>query len=110
MTGTKKQRTGPETVTVVVVVNHGQLRRGEVGEVDLTDDVRGLLDRGYLRLAEDRDHAETAPPLGGTPAPVPGPVTLLGVTPGGGTTAATPAATTTTGGTSVASGAGNTPG
>ncbi len=68
---------------MAVVVNHDQLRRGETGEVELTDDVRGRLDKGYLRLA---DPGETGNPLGGTPAPVPGPVTLLGVSPGGPTT------------------------
>lgn len=68
----------PQSVVVAVVVNHDQLRRGEVGEVELTADVRQRLDKGYLRLAD----GETGNPLGGTPAVVPGPVTLLGVTPG----------------------------
>jgi hypothetical protein len=78
---TSKARTrGPETVTVVVVANHDQLKRGETGEVELTDSVRARLDRGWLRLADGTE--ATAPPLGGTPAPAPGPVSLLGVTPG----------------------------
>lgn len=118
---TSKQRRGstaakgPETVTVIVVVAHDQLHRGEVGEVDLTDDVRRKLDRGYLRLAQPHE-TDAAPPLGGTPAPVPGgsSSSLLGVTPGTTgdtttTTAAVPAAGTT-GGSSVTSGAGNSAG
>lgn len=78
-----KGRTRPELVNVVVVVSHDQLRRGETGEVELTDDVRQRLDRGYLRLADvrDPDPATVPRPLGGIP--VPAPVTLLGVTPGG---------------------------
>lgn len=79
--------TRPEVVHVVVAVNHDQLRKGESGEVELTDDVRARLDRGYLRLADDADQdpAVITRPLAGTaavPGPVPGPVTLLGVTPG----------------------------
>lgn len=78
-----KGRTRPEMVNVVVVVSHDQLRRGETGEVELTGDVRQRLDRGYLRLADvrDPDPAAVPRPLGGVP--VPAPVTLLGVTPGG---------------------------
>jgi hypothetical protein len=105
-----------EYVTVFVVVGHDQLHRGEVGEVELTDDVRAKLDRGYLRLAEPHE-ADAAPPLGGTPAPVPGgPSSLLGVTPatgtttGGVTTTTTPAAAGTTGGSSATGGAGNSAG
>lgn len=81
--GSRAARTArPETVTVVVVANHDQLRRGETGEVELTDDVRKRLDRGFLRLADARDTDPSAAPrpLGGTP--VLPPVTLLGVTPG----------------------------
>lgn len=80
---TRARVTRPETVHVVVAVNHDQLRRGESGEVELTDDVRARLDRGYLRLADvgDPDPAAVARPLAGV-APLPGPVTLLGVTPG----------------------------
>ncbi len=83
---TRTRQAGP--VTVVVVVNHDQLKRGEVGEVALDDTVRRRLDRGYLRLAGPTDGDGDPTPLGGTPAPTPGPVSLLGVTPGGGGTGA----------------------
>lgn len=70
MTGTKtKKSTTPEAVFVVVVVNHDDLRRGEVGEVELTDTVRGRLDKGYLRLAEPEEtelNGSLAAPLGAT--------------------------------------------
>lgn len=71
----------PEFVTVEVVVNHDDLRRGERGEVELTETVRGRLDKGYLRLV-DGDEAEVpaARSLGATAdrgLPVAG--TLLGV-------------------------------
>lgn len=92
-----RTRQQPETVTVVVVVNHDQLKRDEVGEVSLDDTVRRRLDRGYLRLAGPTDGDGNPTPLGGTAAPVPGPVSLLGVTPGGG-------------GTGAASGTGDGPG
>jgi hypothetical protein len=104
-----------ESVTVIVVVGHDQLHRGEVGEVDLTDDVRAKLDRGYLRLAEPHE-TDAAPPLGGTPAPVPGGSSLLGVTPADtGTTSTTTtspavAQARTTGGPSATGGAGNSAG
>jgi hypothetical protein len=62
-----------ETVDVVVVVNHDQLRRGERGTVELTDLVRRRLDNGYLRLAGDADGPAavdaaglSAPALGAT--------------------------------------------
>lgn len=51
------------TVDVVVVVNHGELRRGERGTVELTEVVRRRLDSGYLRLA-DTPADPTAPALG----------------------------------------------
>lgn len=88
MTGRKDSKT--ETVDVVVVVNHDDLRAGERGTVELTDTVRGRLDRGYLRLADetDGDPEDTGAVGVGTlgasgvrPADAP-PVSLLGVEPG----------------------------
>lgn len=81
MSGTKQQaRTRPATVNVEVVVNHDDLRRGERGEVELTDHVRARLDKGYLRIIfGDLDDGEPVTPLGGTAVRVaPGGV-LLGV-------------------------------
>lgn len=46
---------GDGTVMIEVVVGHDQLRRGERGEVPLTDLVRGRIDRGYLRVIDDPD-------------------------------------------------------
>jgi hypothetical protein len=79
-----KASTRPEHVRVVVVVNHEQLKAGEIGEVELTDVVRQRLDRGYMRLAteDDVDPGELVRPLGETTAPPPvelTPPTLLGV-------------------------------
>lgn len=54
----------PESVEVVVVVNHNDLRRGERGEVELNATVRALLDKGYLRLADEEPYN----PEGPTPA------------------------------------------
>lgn len=77
-----------DVVDVVVRVSHDQLKRGDAGEVELTDDVRRLLDKGYLRLAE-QDGEVTGQPLGAAvPAYRPvdaagNPVSLLGVAPPG---------------------------
>lgn len=80
MTSTKTRtvKATPETVDVVVVVNHHSLRAGETGTVELDDDVRALLDRGYLRLADDTDLTSAAPL--GAAATGTGPGSLLGVT------------------------------
>lgn len=103
-----KASTRPENVRVVVVVNHEQLKAGEIGEVELTDVVRHRLDRGYLRLAteDDVEPGELVRPLGETTAPPPvqlTPPALLGVDPTG------PATGTTRGegGGSAASGQGD---
>lgn len=68
---TKAKGGRPEMVDVVVVVNHDDLRRGERGQVELTDVVRGRLDAGYLRLADDGEADNGLPPaapLGATAA------------------------------------------
>mgnify|MGYP006191010993 CR=1 FL=1 len=82
MTGTspKPTRTTKAAfVDVVVVVNHEDLRRGERGEVELTDTVRGRLDKGYLRLAEPQDTEEGMPPMAGLGATAAAQGSLLGV-------------------------------
>lgn len=63
MTSSSKRITVPPPVMVevVVVVNHDDLRRGERGEVELTDHLRARLDKGYLKLAEDAYLPEGAP-------------------------------------------------
>lgn len=73
MTGTSSKRPAPPSrpvmVEVVVVVNHDDLRRGERGEVELTEHLRARLDKGYLRLAEEEPYTPegAAPPgLGAT--------------------------------------------
>lgn len=92
MTDTKSTKSKtPAVVEVVVVVNHDDLRRGEAGQVELTDAVRARLDKGYLRLAEDDSEtvAGGLRPLGGTV--IQGAAdrgVLLGVEPGAGGTAA----------------------
>jgi hypothetical protein len=63
-TGKPKNSSKATMVDVVVVVNHDDLRRGERGEVELTDVVRARLEGGYLRLAEDDEQT-----LSGLPAP-----------------------------------------
>lgn len=62
---TKARPKAPETVDVVVVVNHDDLRRGERGEVELTPTVRKRLERGWLKLADDTTDPTLAP-LGAT--------------------------------------------
>lgn len=77
-----KRIAAPVTVDVVVVVSHDQLRTGDAGEVELTDHVRRMIDKGYLALAEDDN--VTGRPLGtapGSPAAAPAPAALLGVAP-----------------------------
>ena len=74
-------------VDVVVRVGHGQLHRGDAGEVELTDEVRTLLDKGYLRLAE-QDGEVTGQALGAAvpayrPGDADGNLSLLGVAPPG---------------------------
>lgn len=64
-TSSKAKNTKPETVEVVVVVNHDDLRRGERGTVELTELVKGRLDAGYLRLAEDGEGDTGLPPAAG---------------------------------------------
>lgn len=67
MTGSKLKPTPAlrlESVEVVVVVNHDDLRRGERGVVELTEVVRARLDKGYLRLAEPADAVPSGPALG----------------------------------------------
>jgi hypothetical protein len=67
----------PQMVNVRVAVNHENFRRGEAGEVELTETVRRRLDAGYLTLVDDG----SAPlaPLGSVAAR-PSPGSLLGVT------------------------------
>lgn len=50
------------TVLVEVVVSHGLARKGERGEVELTDKVKGLLDRGYLRRVGPETTPVSLPP------------------------------------------------
>ncbi len=90
MTTTKatdsKKPKGPEMVDIVVVVNHDDLRRGEQGQVELTDTVRRRLDKGYLRLAEPHETEPGLPPVAALGAQAhrgAEPVVLLGVEPGG---------------------------
>lgn len=69
MTGSSgKSKSKAQEVEVVVVVNHGDLRRNERGTVELTDHIKGLLDKGYLRLADDDETEPTAARLGETAA------------------------------------------
>ncbi|MCZ7478883.1 hypothetical protein [Micromonospora sp. WMMC273] len=59
------------TVLVEVVVSHGHARRGERGEVELTDAVRARLDRGYLRRVDPATvPVSRAPGTAGRPAEV----------------------------------------
>lgn len=84
MTG--KKRT-PETAMLEVVVNHDDLRRGERGEVELTDAVRARLDRGFLKLVdlgEVWDDNTVLRPLGSTAGRPGGGGVLLGVDAWGG--------------------------
>lgn len=81
MTGTSPKTASKAAayVDVVVVVNHDDLRRGERGEVELTETVRGRLDKGYLRLAEPHETEDGIPPAAGLGATAAAQGSLLGV-------------------------------
>lgn len=62
-------------VQVVAVVSFENIRKNDVGKVDLTPRIKALIDRGYLRMVEDvslpdRPSADQSSEQGGSEAGV----------------------------------------